>query len=89
VVYRNRARDILRKKDTLKFDEKEIQQLLHILEHSFKRLFRDGIVFTGAERACKTLREYEPSGNFGGGGYYTISERLRIEACRVIHPSNT
>lgn len=65
-AYRNRVDDVLREEDTLELNQEEVQELLHILQHSLDGILRDGVIFTRTERAREALGHNGLSGNFEG-----------------------
>ena len=65
-------RDIFGEQDPLEFDEEKVKQLFSILQRSLEGLLGNGVIFAGAERARKTLREHDSAGDLSGSSNWSL-----------------
>lgn len=67
-TYRDRRIDILSEDNALEFNDKEVDKLLDILQHSLQSLTGDGVVFLRADLARQTLAKSEVADDLSSSG---------------------
>jgi hypothetical protein len=67
-TYSSRGIHVLGENYALRLDDKEVDELLHIVEHALKRSLGDGVVLTRAELRSQTAAECQLSCDFCSGG---------------------